>query len=52
MGENRKTDRILAGNPKGRILLGRTRCKLEDNTELDLKEIGWVVGGVDGINQA
>jgi hypothetical protein len=42
----------LVGNLKERILLGRTRRKWEDNIKLDLKEMGWVVGGVDGKNQS
>jgi hypothetical protein len=42
MVENRNTDRILVGNPKERILLRRTRRKLEDNIKMDLKEIRWV----------
>ena len=51
MDGNRNTDRILVGNPKERIRLARRRLKWEDNTKLDLKEIGWVVvgGGVGGI---
>jgi len=42
MVENKNTDRNLVGTPKERILLGRTRRKWEDNTKVDLKEIGWV----------
>ena len=38
------------GNLKGMRLLGRPRCRWEDNIEMDLKEIGW--GGIDWINVA
>jgi hypothetical protein len=33
--------RILVGNPEGKRPLGRSRCKLLDNNEMDLREIGW-----------
>jgi len=35
------------GNLKGMRLLGRPRCRWEDNIEMDLKEIGQ---GMDWIN--
>jgi hypothetical protein len=33
--------RILAEKPEGRILLGRPRCRWEDNIKLYLRGIGW-----------
>jgi hypothetical protein len=40
-GENRNAYRILVGKPEGRILLGRPKCRLEDNIKMDFTEIGW-----------
>jgi hypothetical protein len=37
----RKAYNILTGKLKGKKPLGRPRCSLEDNTEMDLEEIGW-----------
>ena len=31
----------LAGNHKGKRLLGRSRCRRENNINMYLKEIGW-----------
>jgi hypothetical protein len=39
--------RILMGKPEGNRPLGRPRCRWVDNTELDLRELGW--GGMDWI---
>jgi len=36
----RNTDRILVGKPEGKIPLGKSRCRWEDNIKIDLKDIG------------
>jgi hypothetical protein len=36
---------MLAGKPEGNGLLGRTRCRWENNIRTALREIGWE--GVD-----
>jgi hypothetical protein len=38
------------GKPEGKRPLGRHRRRLEDNTKMDLREIGW--GGIDWIDLA
>jgi hypothetical protein len=38
------------GKPEGRRTLGRPRRRWEDNTKMDLREVGW--GGMDWINLA
>jgi len=38
--EGRGVYRVLVGKPKGKRLLGRPRCRWEDNIKLDLREIG------------
>jgi hypothetical protein len=45
MQEGRGVYRVLVGRPKDKRPLGRPRCKWEDNTKLDLREIG-----IDGAN--
>jgi hypothetical protein len=50
MGEMRNVYSILVGEPEGRRLLGRPRHRWEDNTGMDLGEIGF--GVVDWINLA
>jgi hypothetical protein len=42
--------RIVVGNPEGKKPLGRPRRRWEDNTKIDLREIGW--GGMDLIDLA
>jgi hypothetical protein len=32
--------RVLAGKPEGNRLLGRPRCRWEDNIKMDLQEVG------------
>jgi len=39
--ENRKTNRVLAKKPEGKRQHGRSRHRWEDNTKMDVKEIGW-----------
>jgi hypothetical protein len=49
-GEVRGAYNILVGKPKGRRPLGRPRRRWEDNTEMDLRKIGF--GDVDWIHLA
>jgi hypothetical protein len=49
-GEKRNAYRILVGKPEGKRLLGRPRHRWEDNTRMDVREIGW--GGMDWIDLA
>jgi hypothetical protein len=44
-GERRGVYRVLVGNPEGKRLLGRFRCRWEDNIKMDLQEMG--CGGLD-----
>jgi hypothetical protein len=39
-GEGRGVHRVLVGRPEGERLLGRPRCRWDDNIKLDLREIG------------
>jgi hypothetical protein len=41
MGERRGAYRALVGKPEGRRPLGRPRSRWEDNTKMDLREVGW-----------
>jgi hypothetical protein len=41
IGQKRTAYRIFIGKPKGKRSLGRLRCRWEDNTRKDLREIGW-----------
>jgi hypothetical protein len=45
MGERRSVHRVLVGRPKGKRPLGSPRCRWEDNTKLNLREIR-----IDGVN--
>jgi hypothetical protein len=45
MGE----ERVLVGKPEGKRLLGRPRCRWEDNIKTDLQEVGKGGGGLDGV---
>jgi hypothetical protein len=40
MGEKRNVYRLLVGKPEGKIPLGRPRCRLLDNSKMDLLVIG------------
>jgi hypothetical protein len=44
MGEGREAYRVLVGKSEGKRPLGRPRCRWEDRTRMDLRDIGW--GGV------
>jgi hypothetical protein len=46
----RTADRILVEKSEGKRPLGRPRCRWEDNTKMDLREIEW--GSVDWIDLA
>jgi hypothetical protein len=50
MGEEIKVYKVLVGKPEGKRSLGRPRCRWEDGTKMDLREIG--LGGVDWIRLA
>jgi hypothetical protein len=50
MGAKRNVYRILMGKPEGKSTLGRRRHRWQDNSRMDLREIGW--GGMDWINLA
>jgi hypothetical protein len=45
MGEGRGVYRVLVGRPEGKRPLGRPSCRREDNSKMDLREIG-----IDGVN--
>jgi hypothetical protein len=45
-----KACRILVGKPEGKRPLGRPRRRWEDNSKMDLTEIGW--DGMDWIDVA
>jgi hypothetical protein len=41
MEKRRGTYRFLTEKPEGKLPLGRTRCRWEDNNKTDLQEVGW-----------
>jgi hypothetical protein len=41
MGEGRNVYRVLVGKHEGKRPLERPRCRWEDGTKMDLREIGW-----------
>jgi hypothetical protein len=41
MEEQRSAYRVLVWKPEGKKPLGRPRRRWEDNTEMDLQEVGW-----------
>jgi hypothetical protein len=45
MGDMRSAYKILIRTPGGSRLLGRRRCRWEDNIRMDLRDTGWE--GVD-----
>jgi hypothetical protein len=49
MGEERGVYRDLVGKPEGKRPLGRPRCRWDDNSRLDLQEVGcgldWAILG-------
>jgi hypothetical protein len=50
MGEKRNAYRILVGKPEGNRPLGRPRRRWVNNSNMDLREIGW--DGLDWIDLA
>jgi hypothetical protein len=48
MGKVSGAYNILVGRPEGRRPPGRSKCRWEDNIEMDLREIGF--GDVDWIH--
>ena len=40
MEEGRGVHKVLVGKPEGKRLLGRPRCRWEDNIKMDLQEVG------------
>jgi hypothetical protein len=44
--------RVLVGKPEGKRPLGRPRRRWDDGIRMDLREIGWVWGGVEWIQLA
>ena len=40
MEEGRGVHKVLVGKPEGKIPLGRSRRRWEDNIEMDLQEVG------------
>jgi hypothetical protein len=42
MGVIRNAYKIFVGKPEGKRLLGRHRCRWEDNMRVVLREIGWI----------
>jgi len=45
MGSLRNLYRLVFWKPRGKTPLGRPKCRWENNTEVNRKEIGWE--GVD-----
>jgi hypothetical protein len=41
MGEGRGVCRVLVGKPEGKRPLGRPRRSWEDNSKMDIQEVGW-----------
>jgi hypothetical protein len=37
----------LVGKPEGKGTLGRSRCRWEENIEMDVQEVGWGGHGLD-----
>jgi hypothetical protein len=45
MEQEKYAYKVLVGKPEGKQPPGRSRRRLEDNTMMDIREIGW--GGMD-----
>jgi hypothetical protein len=43
MGEMINAYKILVGNPEGKRLFGRPRCKWKDSIRMDIKDIWWEI---------
>jgi hypothetical protein len=46
MGKMRSVNRVLVRKPEGRRPLGRPRRRWDDNTKMDLQEVGWGITGL------
>ena len=46
MGDRTGAYRVLVGRPEGKRLLGRPRCRWENNIEINVQKIGWGNGVV------
>ena len=44
MEQSRNSYRVLVGKPEGKRPLWRPRSKWEDNTKIDLREVGCIPG--------
>jgi hypothetical protein len=44
MGKGTGVHRVLVREPEGKIPLGRTRRRRDDNIKMDLQEVGGVCG--------
>jgi hypothetical protein len=44
--DRRRAYRVLVGRLEGKSLLGRPRCRWEDNIEINVPEMGWGNGVV------
>jgi len=49
MGEDGGVHRVLVRKPEGKRLLGRPRCRWEDNINMDLQEVWRGSWGLDGV---
>jgi hypothetical protein len=47
MGEGRGVYRVLVGKPERKRLLGRPRCRWQNNIKMDIQKVG--CGGMDWI---
>ena len=41
IGETRSAYMVLVGKSEGKIPLGRSRCRWEGNSKMDIQEVGW-----------
>jgi hypothetical protein len=49
MEERRGVHKVLVGKPEGKVPLGRSRSRWEDNIKMDLQEVGRGCVGLDGV---
>ncbi|KAJ4449444.1 hypothetical protein ANN_00843 [Periplaneta americana] len=48
MGESKNAYRVLVARLEGKRPLGRLRCRWKDNIKMDLREVGYMMGGTGG----
>jgi hypothetical protein len=41
MGDRRVACSVLVGRPEGKTLVGRPRCRWENNITMGIQEVGW-----------